>query len=185
MKDKILECWLHSCLYRRERQVQPHQEFITLTEEILCQDHHAFQSWRKLAAMYSQKKKSSRDRDYPQLQADKAAEGEEPALSNLSDAGYHARLLLEKQRNQVVSEARSEMNLHELRVERGDMALREENLQILSRRMELHRANQSHEHSRRDRVWHRTELEERERALQETRMRTVQEIEEFQKYLLY
>ena len=34
MVRRLWECWLHQCTHRRERQVQTHHEFITLTEKI-------------------------------------------------------------------------------------------------------------------------------------------------------
>ena len=58
MKDRVWECWFHRCLCRRGRQVQLHQEFITPTENNLCQVHHTFHSWRNL---WRCKRKSSRD----------------------------------------------------------------------------------------------------------------------------
>ena len=80
--------------------------------------------------------------DFLELRADQAAQGEQAALSKLSEAEYHTRLLLEEQRNQILSEARSEINMHELRVESADMAHCESNLQINSQRMELYQAKQ-------------------------------------------
>ena len=68
-------------------------------------------------------------RDFLELR-DQAAQGEQAALSKLSEAEYHSRLLFEEQRNQILSAARSEMSMHELRVESADMC---------SQRMELRR----------------------------------------------
>ena len=83
-------------------------------------------------AMYLHKRKSSRDSkslkesyserkrtfaehrevpDFLELRADKAAQEEQTALSKLADAEYHTRLLLEEQRNQRLSQARSEINI--------------------------------------------------------------------------
>ena len=42
------------------------------------------------------------------LRADEADEGEKAALSRLSEAEYHTRLLLEDPKNHILSEARSE-----------------------------------------------------------------------------
>ena len=60
-------------------------------------------------------------------------------------------------------------------------ALRESSLQIHSQRMELYQANQSSDHSRREKDWLYGDLEERERALPETRMKFLQEMEELKK----
>ena len=59
--------------------------------------------------------------------------------------------------------------MHELRVECADMVLRESNLQSDSQPGEIKSGSI------------RNELEERDRALQETRMRTLQEMEELKK----
>ena len=52
-------------------------------------------------------------RDHLQLRADGAAEGEQAALSRLSKAEFHTISLLEEQRNQILSEARSEMHMQD------------------------------------------------------------------------
>ena len=75
---------------------------------------------------------------------------EQAAQSKLSEAENQTRLHHEEQRNRILSEARSEMKLQELRVESAGMALRESNQQIHSQRMELCQANQSYGHTRRE-----------------------------------
>ena len=65
--------------------------------------------------------------------------------------------------------------MQELEAESADMALRELNRQIHSHRMELYHTNQVYENSRREQAWLQAELENRERAHQETRIRTLQE----------
>ena len=65
---------------------------------------------------------------------------------------------LEEEEHHLLSEARSWMNKHELRVESANMALSESNLQIHAQRVELHQANQSYDRSRREKDWLRTEL---------------------------
>ena len=58
--------------------------------------------------------------DFLELQADQAAQGEQAAPSKLCEKEFHARLLLEEQQKHLLSEARSEMNVQESRVERAD-----------------------------------------------------------------
>ena len=55
----------------------------------------------------------------------------------LSEAEYHTRLLLEEQRNQILSEAKYEMNIQELKRESANMALRELNRQVRSHHVDL------------------------------------------------
>ena len=96
----------------------------------------------RLVAMYSHLRKSSLDtnvfrslilresefffehretHDFLQWQADQASQGEQAALTKISEAEYHTRLLLEEQKKPL-SEARSETNMQESRVESADRA---------------------------------------------------------------
>ena len=60
--------------------------------------------------------------DFLQWQTDQAAQGEQAALTKISEAEYHTRLLVEEQKKPLLSEARSEMNMQESRVESADRA---------------------------------------------------------------
>ena len=60
--------------------------------------------------------------DFLEWQADQASQGEQAALTKISEAEYRTRLLLEEQKKPL-SEARSEMNLQESRVESADRVL--------------------------------------------------------------
>ena len=71
-------------------------------------------------------------------------------LSRLTEAAYHTRMLLDEQKKPTMSEARSELNMQELRVESVDRALHEPGLQLHSQRMQLHQANQLSAHSERE-----------------------------------
>ena len=71
-----------------------------------------------------------------EFRADEAAEGEKAALSRLPEAEFHTRLLLEEQRHQTLPEARSDMNMQELKTESADMTLRDLDRQNHSHRME-------------------------------------------------
>ena len=69
--------------------------------------------------------------DFLEWQADQASQGEQAALTKISEAEYRTRLLLEEQKKPL-SEARSEMNLQESRVESADRVLRESRPQVRS-----------------------------------------------------
>ena len=97
---------------------------------------------------------------------------------SVSEAEYRTILLLEEQKNYLLSEALSKLDMQELRVERAHRALQESGLQLHSQRMELYQENQLFDHSKREKNRLCTELDRRERVLQEDRMRTLQEIEE-------
>ena len=70
--------------------------------------------------------------------------------------------------------------MQELRVESADRALQESGRQLHSQMMELYQANPLSDHSEREELT-RTELDRRERVLQEDRMRSLQEIAELNK----
>ena len=65
------------------------------------------------------------------------------------------------------------------------MALRELNRQIHSHDLELHHTNQVYGNSPREQPWFQADFENRERAHQETRIGTLQEVEELKKNSLY
>ena len=75
-----------------------------LAEKMLCQVHHAFQPVQE----------------------------EQITLSKLFEDAYHTRLLLEGQQNHILSDARSELDQQELRVDCGDRTLRQANRFILN-----------------------------------------------------
>ena len=194
MRDRSLECWLHRCSRRREREASAasaRSDHFSRENSVSSSSHIPVTG--KPAAMYSHKRQSSRDPaslqesysaregTFAEHRENKAAEGEEATLLTLSDAENHTRLLLEERRNQILSEARSRMKMQEFFLEKkkesADMALRESNRQIHSHRMELYQANQVYENSQREQIMFHAELENRERTLQETRIGTLQEME--------
>ena len=60
-----------------------------------------------------------------EMRADQAVRGQRVAQTKLSEAAYQTRRLLEEQKDYSLSEARSQLDTQELRVERADRALRE------------------------------------------------------------
>ena len=119
-------------------------------------------------------------RDFPkQFRADEAIEGEQTALSRLSEAEFHTGLFLEEQRNHVFSEAKSEMNMQQSRAESADYAIRELNRQI------HYHPNHGFETSRWEQACFQAVLEIRARAHQTARInKTVQRSGRIEKDLL-
>ena len=68
------------------------------------------------------------------MQLDRAPQGEQEALSKLSEAEFHSRILLEERRNHLLSEAKFEVLLQERRAERADSSRSALNAQKMSRR---------------------------------------------------
>ena len=71
-------------------------------------------------------------RNLLELRADQASRGDEVALSRLSGAECHTRVLLEQQKDYLLSGARSELDMQELRIESADRALQDSGLQLRS-----------------------------------------------------
>ena len=86
------------------------------------------------------------------------------------------RVLLEEQKDYLLSEPRSELDKLELKVECADRALHETGMQLHSQRMELYQANQFSDHSQREESWLCTELDRKERFLQDDRMRGLKKV---------
>ena len=61
MRDKACECWLHRCSCSRENQVQLQQEFVTLTDKVLCQARLTLKAQGALLRFTHTKRTSSRD----------------------------------------------------------------------------------------------------------------------------
>ena len=144
-KDQIWECWPHHCQYKRDKR-NPilnlslewrkfWDTFITRsqTRENKVEIHMSLQeSYPERERILSEHREIG---DFFDLRPNHAAQGEKAALSRLSGAEYHTILLLEEQKNHVLSEARSELNMQELRVENADRAVQESSLQLHYQRM--------------------------------------------------
>ena len=128
----------------------------------------------------------SRILDFLELQADHAAQGEQAAPSKLSEAEYHTRLLLEEQKNHLLSDARSEMNVQESWVESADSGLSVNEAYRFSLNAWNFTRRVSHLIIPGEEDWiGSVQNWSKEKALQDTRMRTLQESEELTKNLLY
>ena len=74
--------------------------------------------------------------------AHRAGQGENETSSRYSEADKDLRLVLEEQRNQSLSEAKSELLKQECRAERADAIIRELQRQVQSDRMEIGNTNE-------------------------------------------
>ena len=136
------------------------------------------------AAVFSHKRKSSQeshsDRDGIPL-AHRAVQGENETLSRVSESENDARLVLEEQRDQLLSEARSEVLKQECRADFLDCSIRELQRQMHSSRMEVDHTNLGYETSRREQARLHEELAQRKRAVQETERRSSHAVEELKR----
>ena len=134
MRDTAWECWLHHCLCSIGKQVQPLQEFISPIEKVLCQARLTLKALGDLSRCthtdgnraeiqdayrrhipHVQEKRSEHQevRDHPQIrQMKQPKEKRQPHRDSLK-AEFHTRLLLDEQKDHILSDARSEMNMRE------------------------------------------------------------------------
>ena len=93
----------------------------------------------------------------------------------------HARILLERQKEQILAEVRSEIQKHELQAESDKRSIQELTGIIDSQRMEIDHTIKGCDQFRRDQLLLPEELSEQDRALRETRIKNMQDMEELQK----
>ena len=97
-----------------------------------------------------------------------------------SEAEFHTGVLLEAQRNQIPSKENFEMLLQETRAERAAGAIRELNRQLRSQQVEICHRDQEYDASRREHA----ELKAVRKLIEMLVLKTVQEVDEFERNLL-
>ena len=90
------------------------------------------------------------------------------------------RILLERQKEEILAQVRSEIQKHELQAESDERSIQELSGIIDSQRMEIGHTITGCDQSRRDQLL-QEELSEQNRALRETRIRNMRDMEELQK----
>ena len=139
LDDEQIRDMLASPLYLQEKEASADQPQVYHS----CRENSESSSSRyrasavRPAAVFSHKRKSNQeshsDRDGVPL-AHRAVKGENESLSELEN---DTRVILEEQRDQLLSEARSEVLKQECRADFLDCSIRELRRQILSSRMEI------------------------------------------------
>ena len=179
MMSKYGICWLHPCTNRSEKQVPTDHEFITLTEKTPCKFISFPSRCGEFAAVFSCKTKSSQeshsDRNGVPLHIESSRR--KWSLITLSESENDKILIVEEQRDHLLSEARSEVLKQECRADFLDCSMRELQRQIHSSRTETDHTNLGYETSRREQARLHEELAKRERALRETHIWSIHEVE--------
>ena len=105
MREFVL-CWLHHCTYRREKQVQTDNEFITSTEKTLCQVHLVSEHVRGDLQLCSHTRESRANNLTPTRDGipltHRAVQGENESLSRLSESENDTRLILEEKTDHLI-----------------------------------------------------------------------------------
>ena len=91
------------------------------------------------------------------------------------------RILLERQKEQILAVVRSEIQKHELQAESDKRSIQELTGIIDSQRMEIDHTIAGCEQSKRDQLLHQEELSEPNRDLRETRIKSLHEMEELKR----
>ena len=91
------------------------------------------------------------------------------------------RILLERQKEQILAEVRSEIQKHEMQADSDRRSIQELTEIIHSQRMEIDHTMTRDEPSRRDQLLLQEEISEQNRALRETCIRNVRDMEKLQK----
>ena len=167
-------------LCRREKQVQSLQEFITPLEvhptfeaRETCRKKRTQteieQRPKKLTGDNEREKRLSTASERNGLDNKSSrslkntsrwsSRGEKTILLRLSEAEFHSKLLLEEQRNQILSEARSEIHMQKLKGRKSSASWTDKFILIVWR---VYQANQVFENSRWEQARLQAELENRE-----------------------
>ena len=177
---------LASPLYLQEREASadPPRVYHSCRENSVSSSSRFRPSAERPAAVFSHRRQSSQeshsDRDGIPL-ALRAAQGQNEALSRLSESENDTRLILEEQRDHLLAEAKSEVLKQECRGDFLDCSLRELQRQCHSSRMDIDHTNLGYETSRREQARLHEELAQRERALRETHIQIIHEVEEMKR----
>ena len=107
--------------------------------------------------------------------------GKDETFIRFSDPEEAARLVLEEQGDHLLEEAKSEILMQECKVDTPDTCIREFQRQAHSNRLNMDNGNYGYQESRREQARLREELAQREKALRDTRIRNVHEVEELKR----
>ena len=151
---------LASPLYLQEREASADlpQVYHSIEESLLLSSQSISTSAEKPVALMSQKRKSRQELNNDRI-----------------------RMLLEDQKERFLSEAKSKIVKHECRIELADISIRELNRQIETQRVEIGHTTTGYSQSSREHSLLHEELAVRERALRETRIGGIHEIEELKR----
>ena len=101
--------------------------------------------------------------------------------SNQELDNYQFRIILEREKEQLLAEAKSEILRHEYRADLAEKKICELKRQIDSQALEMGHVRTGYEQSRREQALLHEELADRERALRDSRVGGIQELEELKR----
>ena len=110
-----------------------------------------------------------------------SSSGKGESLFRFSDLEEAARTVLEEQRDHQLAEAKSEILKQECKVNTLNTCIREFQRQVHSNRLEMGSVNCGYEESRREQARLHEELAQWEKAVRDTRIRNIHEVEELKR----
>ena len=108
-------------------------------------------------------------------------QGKDESCFRFSDPGEAARTVVEEQRDHLLAEVKSEILKQECKVDTLNTCIREFQRQAHPNRLEMDHVNHGYEESRREQARLHEELAQREKALRNTRVRNIHDVEELKR----
>ena len=159
-------------------------EFFAPSEKTQCQVHPTSEKVQGNLPQCSHTTESRVKKHFPTegiSSGHQTVKGKGETLFSFFDPDEAARLVLEEQRLHLLTEAKPEILKQECKVDVLNTSIREFQRQAHSNRMEMDKVNYVYEESRREQARLHEELAQREEALRETRIRSIQEVEELKR----
>ena len=155
--------YLHHCSFRSEKNQRAGDKLITLMKKVCCQLSPCLsvmqERERPVCELSShQKRKSSREMENERI-----------------------RILLEREREQILAEVRTEIQKHEFQADSDRRSIQELNGIVESQRREIDHTIAGDEQLRRDQVLRQEQLSEQNRDLREAHIKSLYEMEELKR----
>ena len=163
LDDEIIEKrYVQHCSFRSEKNQRTGDKLVTLMKKVCCQLSPFSRTQVRGRPVYElsscRKRKSSREMENERI-----------------------RILLERQKKQILAEVRSEIQKHEFQADSDRRSIQGLNGIIESQRRELDHTNASDEELRRDQLLLQEQLSEQNRDLREAHIKSFHEMEELKR----
>ena len=185
LDDDQIRNMLASPLFIQEREASADRSRVyhSFRENSVSSSSHFRESAGKPAALFSLKESRVKT-PFPTdgiSSGHQRVQGKCESFFRFSDREEAATTVLEEQRDHQLAEAKSEILKQECKVDTLDPCIREFKRQAHSNRLELDSLNCGYEESRREQARLHEELAQREKALRDTRIRNIHEVEELKR----
>ena len=164
LDDEIIEKrYVHHCSFTSEKNQRTGDKLVTLMKKVCCQlspfSHTQVRGGPVYELSSCQKRKSSREMENERI-----------------------RILIERQKKQILAEVRSEIQKHEFQADSDRRSIQGLNGIIESQRREIDHTIASDEELRRDQLLLQEQLSEQNRDLREAHIKSLHEMEELKRF---